>query len=105
VLKEQEQIKYWNEYPLEHPAIKYLEQWKNDRASWKFKKSRQVYLQQNVFNPIRVRTDKIWHHSQYELISTRFLHELFLISKMIDLQVPDSHFPLLLEYLKAGQKS
>jgi len=70
MLREQEQTKYWNEHPLEHPAIKYLEQWKNNRKIWKFKKSRQVYLQQHVFNPTRI---------------------------------PESHFQILLEYLKEGK--
>jgi hypothetical protein len=36
--------------PVEHPAILYLKQWKNDNKNWRFQKVRQVYLEQNILD-------------------------------------------------------
>eukprot|EP00049_Salpingoeca_infusionum_P023722 m.13593 g.13593 ORF g.13593 m.13593 type:complete len:202 (+) comp5963_c0_seq2:32-637(+) len=38
-------------------SLQYLQQWKEDRASWKFKKARQVVLLANMYNPYAINAE------------------------------------------------
>ena len=40
--------------PLDHPAIKYLETFSNDKQNWKFAKSRQIYLVKHIYDDEKI---------------------------------------------------
>lgn len=50
-----------NSKPAVHPGLSYLHTWNNDKQNWNFKKVRQVWLLQNMFDQQQVsKTKCIW---------------------------------------------
>jgi hypothetical protein len=45
--------------PAIDPAIEYLHQWKNDQDSWKFKKLKDIWLVQHVYDLSKVRRARL----------------------------------------------
>lgn len=52
--KASETTETMNTEPKEDPAIEYLQAWKNDNDNWKFKKVRDVWLMQNIYEISKV---------------------------------------------------
>ncbi|XP_050297170.1 uncharacterized protein C7orf50 homolog [Anthonomus grandis grandis] len=51
-LLEQKKLKY--ELEMQQKSLNYLSKWKHSRSEWKFEKLRQVWLQQNLFDPSKI---------------------------------------------------
>ncbi|XP_022910322.1 cholesin [Onthophagus taurus] len=54
-----EEKKLKSELNLQQKCLNYLSQWKHSKDTWKFEKLKQVWIQQNMFNQVKI-PDEAW---------------------------------------------